>query len=370
MDDATIWDAEHIALTLVTIAGCACYMLAMIVSCAISLSGTKGLPTFLKVVFGRESGIGDESTVTAVDSLSESCGAQDEKWMSIIPALIGWGCNVALFLMNWQRLGWDQKPFGSIYHVLVVLAACCVPAFIFLHYYEKIKASFLTYFCGAAFITLVGCLNTMTKANVWKMVPVLRSNWFVPHVFSYMLSYSMCAVAFIVIFVAVFRNPNRQREQVCFWFFQAALMALLLLELKQLTLTGFWIIVGVNAGIAIFSLLLRLLPANDEQTAADELTGYKISLFGFPFMTFGLVSGMLWALDSWGLYWSWDIKEIWGLITWMLYLVYFHVRKQPRLKNFSTLIIIAAFWALIMTFFFVNILNKPGMSNHAYTQQG
>jgi cytochrome c-type biogenesis protein CcsB len=51
---------------------------------------------------------------------------------------------------------------------------------------------------------------------------------------------------------------------------------------------------------------------------------------GFPLLTLSLIFGMIWAQVAWGRYWGWDLKEVWTMITWLVYALYWHVRKRPR----------------------------------------
>jgi cytochrome c-type biogenesis protein CcsB len=60
----------------------------------------------------------------------------------------------------------------------------------------------------------------------------------------------------------------------------------------------------------------------------DEIS-YRLILFSYPFLTLGILSGSVWANETWGSYWSWDPKETWSFITWLIFASYFH----QRLKN-------------------------------------
>jgi cytochrome c-type biogenesis protein CcsB len=53
---------------------------------------------------------------------------------------------------------------------------------------------------------------------------------------------------------------------------------------------------------------------------------YRIIGLGFPFLTIGIISGAVWANEAWGSYWSWDPKETWALITWLIFAIYLHSR--------------------------------------------
>jgi ABC-type transport system involved in cytochrome c biogenesis permease subunit len=57
-----------------------------------------------------------------------------------------------------------------------------------------------------------------------------------------------------------------------------------------------------------------------------DLMIYRLILFGFPMLTLGVASGAIWANDAWGVYWGWDPKETWSLITWLIYALYLHLR--------------------------------------------
>ena len=53
---------------------------------------------------------------------------------------------------------------------------------------------------------------------------------------------------------------------------------------------------------------------------------YRIIGLGFPFLTIGIIAGGVWANEAWGSYWSWDPKETWALITWIIFATYLHAR--------------------------------------------
>jgi len=57
-----------------------------------------------------------------------------------------------------------------------------------------------------------------------------------------------------------------------------------------------------------------------------DLWSYRIIGLGFPFLTIGIISGAVWANEAWGSYWSWDPKETWALITWLVFAIYLHSR--------------------------------------------
>ena len=121
--------------------------------------------------------------------------------------------------------------------------------------------------------------------------PALQSPWFVPHVIVYILGYSLLAA---------------------------------------------------SALIAIRQLFFKTDQLNTEAVDLADNLVYS----GFALITFGLLFGALWAKEAWGNYWSWDPKETWALITWLVYLVYIHYRYQSQNSQKTG----KAMWMLVFAF--------------------
>ena len=95
----------------------------------------------------------------------------------------------------------------------------------------------------------------------------------------------------------------------------------------------------------------------------DDLN-YLCLSFGFPFLTLGIITGSIWAQSAWGSYWQWDPKEVWSLVTWLIYAALLHGRlnigwRGRRAAIFS----IIGFALVLFTFLGVNLL-LPGL--HSY----
>jgi cytochrome c-type biogenesis protein CcsB len=106
--------------------------------------------------------------------------------------------------------------------------------------------------------------------------------------------------------------------------------------------------------------LERLLPSAE---ALDRIT-YKTICIAFPLLTLMIAAGAYWANRTWGSYWSWDPKETWAAITWLVYAGYLHMRvtrgwRGRRAAYFAIL----GFAVVMFTFFGVTYL-LPGL--HAY----
>lgn len=119
--------------------------------------------------------------------------------------------------------------------------------------------------------------------------------------------------------------------------------------------------VVMTFGIAgFFGALLRwkdrLLARLPELGVLDRW-GYEAILLGVPFMTLNLVSGAVWAYYAWGRYWGWDPKETWALITWLIYVLYLHMRILGGWRGRKTAVIsVLGFFVVIFTYLGVNLV--------------
>ena len=223
---------------------------------------------------------------------------------------LAWLVNAGLVILNGLASG--EPPLGNMYHVQVVLSLCFLPLYALLarRYALGWTAS---YFAFVSALPLVGALF-MEKQVMWRRVPALQSPWFVPHVTAYVIGYALAAVAF------------------------------------AMTAAG-----AVGARLHKSTADARYVHAA-RQTVR----------LAFPFLTFGMLSGALWAEQAWGQYWSWDPKETWSLITWTLYLIYLHCQTRPDLRRYAFAAHILAFCALLTTFFLVNLLPRLASVLHGY----
>jgi cytochrome c-type biogenesis protein CcsB len=126
------------------------------------------------------------------------------------------------------------------------------------------------------------------------------------------------------------------------------------------------IVGGIVAGLLYLLLLWRREGLQRMMPPADDLdrVTYKIICIAFPLLTLMIAAGAYWANQAWGSYWSWDPKETWAAITWLVYAGYLHMRitrgwKGRRAAWFAIL----GFAVVIFTFFGVTYL-LPGL--HAY----
>jgi ABC-type transport system involved in cytochrome c biogenesis permease subunit len=191
-------------------------------------------------------------------------------------------------------------------------------------------------------------------------------------------SAAICAVLFTLRMVLRGKLP-------AFVVFGATIIALALLMISSSpivpswtqppvpALQSIWLALHVSfsfIGEAFFAVsfvaaIAYLAARNDvKRKDLDRIVSTTIGI-GYPVFTAGaLIFGAIWAETAWGSYWSWDNKEIWALITWLIYTAYLHTRLVRRLRGrLSAILAIAGFAATIFTFFGVNFL-LPGL--HSY----
>lgn len=108
--------------------------------------------------------------------------------------------------------------------------------------------------------------------------------------------------------------------------------------------------------------------SSDGNTFTDRLDqwSYRRIAFGFPFLTLGILSGAVWANETWGSYWSWDPKETWSLITWLVFAVYLHTRLvQGKQGIVPARVAAGGFIRIWICYLGVNLLGK-GLHSYGF----
>lgn len=94
---------------------------------------------------------------------------------------------------------------------------------------------------------------------------------------------------------------------------------------------------------------------------ADTLDNisYRIIGLGFPLLTIGIIAGAVWANEAWGSYWSWDPKETWALITWLVFAAYLHARITRGWQGRRPAVLAATGFVVVwICYLGVNLLGK------------
>jgi cytochrome c-type biogenesis protein CcsB len=108
------------------------------------------------------------------------------------------------------------------------------------------------------------------------------------------------------------------------------------------------------------NVFIRIIP---ESSILDDMN-YQMVVIGFLLLTLGIITGSVWAHSAWGSYWSWDPKETWSLITWLVYAALLHSRMVRGWRgNKLALLSIIGFSCVLFTYFGVNYL--AGLHSYA-----
>ena len=134
---------------------------------------------------------------------------------------------------------------------------------------------------------------------------------------------------------------------------------------------------GLHIGSAVFSYaafvlagcgglrwLLHEKKHPKAQLAQLDYLCYRLVALGFLLLTVVILSGAIWAEQAWSAFWTWDPKETWALITWILYAIYLHLRLRKKLSGkIMAWFVVIAVPVVLFTFVGVNTL-LPGL--HSY----
>jgi ABC-type transport system involved in cytochrome c biogenesis permease subunit len=139
-------------------------------------------------------------------------------------------------------------------------------------------------------------------------------------------------------------------------------------------LQSYWLVLHVTLSfigesffvVAFVCAIYYLASRNEERRKSLDRLTYTTIAVGYPIFTAGaLIFGAVWAQTAWGTYWSWDPKETWALITWLVYTAYLHTRFVKRFRGkVSAVLAIVGFAFTMFTFFGVNYL-LAGLHSYA-----
>ena len=206
------------------------------------------------------------------------------------------------------------------------------------------------------------------------LVPALKSNWLMMHVSVMMLSYatlmvgSVLAITFLI--VTCGQNVELRGSSVGTGSYRQKLNRLQLSKIDDNREIPATTIVDKN-GSRKTEVLDRV---NSQALAADvhflslqrlsladvlDNVSYRIIGLGFPLLTIGIIAGAVWANEVWGSYWSWDPKETWALITWLVFAAYLHSRITRGWQGRKPAILAASGFIIVWVCYLgVNLLGK------------
>ena len=205
-------------------------------------------------------------------------------WLGVISS------NFLLFLilgLRWIISGYF--PLSNLYESLLFLDWCLL--FILIIAETKTRTKLLGAILLPIILLIISFASLILPTQMQEaapLVPALQSNWLMMHVSMMMLSYATLILG--------------------------SLLSILFLVIQKFTTNK-----------------IQVTKQNITQTKNQLLENidtwsYRTIGLGFPFLTIGIIAGAVWANEAWGSYWSWDPKETWALITWLIFAAYIHAR--------------------------------------------
>jgi len=254
--------------------------------------------------------------------------------------------NILLFFIlcsRWIVAGYF--PLSNLYESLLFITWILLTVYLYIE--TKTKSKLIGSVLIPVTLLISGFANLTLSPEMQKsspLVPALQSNWLMMHVSMMLLSYGTLIMGSLLclLFLVISRNKE--------------------IDLKIID----------NSSLPLFNIMLdyyeaKLLSPSTEISELGKLKllqsldnwSYRIIGLGFPFLTIGIISGGVWANEAWGSYWSWDPKETWALITWLIFATYLHARITKGWEGKKTAILGSlGFFIIWICYLGVNFLGK------------
>jgi cytochrome c-type biogenesis protein CcsB len=232
--------------------------------------------------------------------------------------------NLAGLLLRWlesHRLGIGHAPLSNLYESLTFFALVIgVSHLVVARRYRNDTIGAFTLPIAFLAMAYAGLMNK----QIQPLIPALKSNWLIAHVITCFIGYAAFAIAFGISLMYLLKHYRPE----------------------------------------IMAALTDRLPGFED---LDEMT-HRMVMFGFLFLTGGIITGAVWANSAWGRYWGWDPKETWSLITWFIYATLLHARLMRGWAGLKIAYLsVIGFMAVLFTYFGVNLL--PGLHSYGSMSQ-
>ena len=241
--------------------------------------------------------------------------ARDRKAKKLLTLLkwLGVALGTAAFLdFVLPTLSIDRTPFRTVGETMILLAWTTVVINLITEKTQKITLA--GPFAAFAALAFMSVNLVFPEADTRELQPALQSGWFAPHVILYFLAY------------------------------------------------GALVLSCVTAAAHLLALAF-----GSKQATRFAKMSYQFVTVGFPFLTFGLWFGAFWGQNAWGAYWAWDPKENWALVTWIVYLMYLHLRHIKGWGNrHASVFLLLGGVVIFITYLVVNYLPTASSSLHTY----
>ena len=249
------------------------------------------------------------------------------------------------FILSSRWIVAGYFPLSNLYESLLFLTWALLTIYIYVE--NKTKSKLIGSILIPVILLISGFANLTLSPEMQKsspLVPALQSNWLMMHVSMMLLSYATLIMGSLlcILFLVISRYKD--------------------VDLKVID----------DSSLPLYNIMLdyyeaKLISPSNEVSELGKLKllqsidnwSYRIIGLGFPFLTIGIISGGVWANEAWGSYWSWDPKETWALITWMIFATYLHARITKGWEGKKTAILGGlGFFVIWICYLGVNFLGK------------
>jgi cytochrome c-type biogenesis protein CcsB len=240
-------------------------------------------------------------------------------------AVAGLSAQSLAIILRWvesYKMNMGHAPFSNLYESLVFFAWTIMFLYLVVEWRTRNRTlgAFAT---PLAFLAMAyASFSPSISSSIEPLIPALKSNWLIAHVVTCFFGYAAFGLSFGLSSMYLMKRLDNENRN---------------------------------------NLFLKLIP---RMAVLDDMN-YQLVVIGFLLLTLGIITGSVWAHSAWGSYWSWDPKETWSLVTWLVYASVLHSRLVRGWKGKKIAILsIIGFSCVLFTYFGVNYL--AGL--HSYAQ--
>ncbi len=308
-------------------------------------------------------------------------GIESHAWSLLSTLFLGLTCVAMAFSVGTRWIEVNHFPSQNMNEVLVMFTTALVLSMLVLHFALGLHrrgagwailddALMLLVFVGTYFAhEYIRTLNTAQR----DLPPALQSYWFPPHLSCLIFSYATLGIAGLISIV-YFAMRFWSGVWVGGWSTRSQLLILggmVLVPFAQVVTIPVLLLVGlIFLGLRAAGRLPKRETLAGFERSLDDVS-FRAFAVGIPFLTAGLWMGAFWAQEAWANYWGWDSKENSALITWMIYVVYVHLRMLGGYRGEKAMAVLAGgALSVFITFQAFGYLPDSQKSLHKYTDDG
>jgi cytochrome c-type biogenesis protein CcsB len=229
------------------------------------------------------------------------------------------GLHTGAIIVRWvesYQLGIGHAPLSNLYESLIFFAWTIALIYVWIERRTGSKTIGVFAMPFAFLAMAYASFSPNMNDRIQPLLPALQSNWLIAHVITCFLGYAAFTVSCSLSIMFLLKKPKTK------------------LKKEEQGLPAYF----------------------PEIAVLDDLI-YQTIIIGFLLLTLGIATGSIWAHSAWGTYWSWDPKETWSLITWLVYAALLHARMMKgwhgtRIAWLS----IIGFACVLFTYFGVNFI--------------